>query len=454
MNYYPSFFIFMIFCISNFRVSIGRQGLVVNICDTVKDSIAIKDLEIIRHCIPDPPCQYCLEITDTEPLFHAVHIIKHRGSTWYQQSVVIIEKNVPKETFSHFLYNMLKDTTKLLPDGSYEFGSTEENIHYVLKHVMRLNTTCQLPDEVLLVYLRLGMTMDEISDTSAFLNSISSFKEILLVGVIVGANAERSESYKGNKLILENYLFIVRLAQLIKSRYPTMIVEIYSAINFDNIFCLLVFSKYVYFVEEMGPQALLEHIRKHHDLSIPFIKSIDTNLLKENATKASNECSALQRTGTDKIPNMWVQQGSARSATTLQYRILTMIGLAICGGNGIVTNFISSDYAMAKYSDLANKNPNKLYIIKAHIESALNYTTRGAYIFITTINERGERYDEKVDRLRLRQIPVKFVQEYDEVLRVGPLIVKKYLELFKLPAKTVSLLIDIIEGWDLMRLCW
>lgn len=146
------------------------------------------------------------------------------------------------------------------------------------------------------------------------------------------------------------------------------------------------------------------------------------------------------------MPNVWLQFGKPRTATTLQFKILVLIATYLCDGKGIETSYIptASSTKMKELMETAARNRHRLYIVKAHDHSLLQYVSQDAQIFTTS-----DRKDNHINDLQSV-----FVQDYDEVLRKGPNIVEDYSALFNLNEKATSTIINITRAWDILRLCW
>ena len=149
------------------------------------------------------------------------------------------------------------------------------------------------------------------------------------------------------------------------------------------------------------------------------------------------------------IPNLIVQSGPPRTATTLQFRTLTIMGVLRLHESGMLHKFRSM---FGKgLADISSCCDNTTFtFVKTHNE-VMNIP-RGSWLFITT---RNGRPDEKRQKMLDHYEAGIFQQSCDisEAIREQYFVARKYQPTFGLSDDEMSAVYQYLRYWDILRLC-
>lgn len=171
---------------------------------------------------------------------------------------------------------------------------------------------------------------------------------------------------------------------------------------------------------------------------------------QEEATLHSNgtECAAVKK---GMIPNVVLQVGEMRTASTLQYATLLLIGQLICPGATIKHGFVHHSRNMLDVIQ-EQPNPNVLQIYKSHSFDHATQLPSNSWIFASV--KDGANYSGELHGMsEAMQQKVLYWQNYSFVIHKGVGDLQVYRRIFLFAQFSASDLTEILNLWRTMRIC-
>lgn len=185
------------------------------------------------------------------------------------------------------------------------------------------------------------------------------------------------------------------------------------------------------------------------DASKPF-RNGTVVYFQEDSILISNgtACPAVKE---GRLPNIILQVGDMRTASTLQYTTLLLLGQLQCSGSVIKRGFVHHTRDIRDVL-AEQRDPNVLQIYKSHTFPHIESLPKNAWIFVSV---SGESNATKIvsDIKRKYHRDVQNLQSFNEVKhnKVGNL--SSYHQWFRFSAFPLNFLTSTLELWRTIRIC-
>lgn len=157
----------------------------------------------------------------------------------------------------------------------------------------------------------------------------------------------------------------------------------------------------------------------------------------------AQECLALKN-GT--IPNVWLQIGDQRTASTLQYVTLILIGSLLCENENIDWHYLQKPWGQT-IELVHNEDPTRLRVVKTHDFNFIQQITDETWIFYS-----GDQAWWLLETFPGH--PIILEARVEEVFYSSFNILNtKYRSVFNLSDKMVRILAEVVEAWVPLRKC-
>lgn len=158
------------------------------------------------------------------------------------------------------------------------------------------------------------------------------------------------------------------------------------------------------------------------------------NISQENETKAI--CQECDR----HVPNVLIQYGPGRTASTLQFQILCLMMI-----------MLHEDEASSIGCYFHRKPSHKYSVIKTHDRKfLLQSLPRDAWIFMTSRSQLPSELKRKEETLNRT---LKYIVDIGMVARKGHFIAYDYQSIFGISDKQMSDVVSYLRFWDILRRC-
>ena len=143
------------------------------------------------------------------------------------------------------------------------------------------------------------------------------------------------------------------------------------------------------------------------------------------------------------VPNLIIQYGVPRTATTLQFEILCLMMAFLHEDE---KNSVGCFYFI---------NPNSKYkVIKVHhISSILPSIRPGSWVFMTSKGPLTDKLRQKVIQLKQKHIDVPYIADVNLVSKRGHFIAYEYQKIFGLTDEQMKHVVEFLRYWDIIRVC-
>lgn len=147
-------------------------------------------------------------------------------------------------------------------------------------------------------------------------------------------------------------------------------------------------------------------------------------------------------------PNLILQYGIARTATTLQFQILCLM-----------MAFLHEDEVQFVGCSHHKQKEKKYNVIKTHVISEFLNTNlpSNTWIFMTSNSSFSENKKASVSRniqkIEAKNLRIPLIADVNSVLEQGYLIVYEYQAIFGMPDDKMKHIVEYIQYWDVLRVC-
>ncbi|XP_045177472.2 uncharacterized protein LOC123537759 [Mercenaria mercenaria] len=169
------------------------------------------------------------------------------------------------------------------------------------------------------------------------------------------------------------------------------------------------------------------------------------NGLKQITKNGDNDirCESCSQT----VPNVIVQYGTKRTASTLQFQILCLM-----------MAFLHEDEKDKVGCFFNNKTVNKYTVIKTHNIVRLPISIpSNSWIFVTSSDALPLReklvFNWSIRKIKERNITIPYVADVDLVSKRGHYIAYEYQTLFGMSDENMQYIIEYLRYWDILRIC-
>lgn len=148
------------------------------------------------------------------------------------------------------------------------------------------------------------------------------------------------------------------------------------------------------------------------------------------------------------VPDVIVQFGIPRTATTLQYRILCVM-MAV----------VHEDEKESVRCNFNGTKSHKYTVIKTHelLESRVRSLPNGTWIFMTYSDKLAAKAKDRllltIDMVRQNNITIPFIAETKLVSERGYFIAYEYQAIFGISDALMKHIIDYLQYWEILRRC-
>ena len=180
-----------------------------------------------------------------------------------------------------------------------------------------------------------------------------------------------------------------------------------------------------------------------------MLKRLITVLLLLLISNIVLPCTLLQE---KKIPNVWLQLADTRTASTLQWVTLILIGNLLCEGS-VEWRYLQRCSATAMYY-AQNPDPNTLQILKSHDFCFLGAINENAWAFSSSTGDGVGQTMWIEGAFPTRHSLVKIMQGMDDIHNSSVHILNTaYKELFNLTDVMITKVVTVLEPWSVLRKC-
>lgn len=169
-----------------------------------------------------------------------------------------------------------------------------------------------------------------------------------------------------------------------------------------------------------------------------------SSLPKNNITLkegGSTICKSCKR----RVPNVILQYGSGRTATTLQFHILCLMMI-----------MVHEDDAQNVGCDFNKLPPEKYKVIKSHnmLSKASSSIPPDSWVFLTSNGTTStEKRQADLSVINKRNLTNPYVADLNLVLKRGYSIAYEYQTIFGITDKQMTRIVEYLRFWDILRVC-
>lgn len=168
-------------------------------------------------------------------------------------------------------------------------------------------------------------------------------------------------------------------------------------------------------------------------------------------TKIVEERSICKAVKDGSLPtNVWIQYGHTRSASTLQFMVILLLGNYLCGGNGISVGYGGTSTA-DNIAETVKSYPNILQIYKCHSQDCVTQAPANAFIFLSGSGKNFIDNQLGVWSKHYNHTVVN-VQSYEHVIHRQDQLTD-YQKIFLLPQKILDFISVYLRYWEVYRTC-
>ncbi|XP_060594121.1 uncharacterized protein LOC132748497 [Ruditapes philippinarum] len=146
-----------------------------------------------------------------------------------------------------------------------------------------------------------------------------------------------------------------------------------------------------------------------------------------------------------RVPNLIVQFGKPRTATTLQFYLLCLM-----------MAFLHEDEknSVGCYYNRFETN-NKYRVIKVHSipDKGLSFIPTGSWIFMTSKGPLTKPEQDQARKLKQRRIAIPYIADVNLVSKRGHFIAYEYQKFFGLSNENMTHVVEYLRYWDILRVC-
>ncbi|XP_060594122.1 uncharacterized protein LOC132748498 [Ruditapes philippinarum] len=146
-----------------------------------------------------------------------------------------------------------------------------------------------------------------------------------------------------------------------------------------------------------------------------------------------------------RVPNLIVQYGTPRTATTLQFHLLCLM-----------MAFLHEDEknSVGCYFNRFETN-NKYRVIKRHSipDKALYFIPAGSWVFMTSKGPLTKPKQDQVRRLKQKRIAFPYIADVNLVSKRSHFIAYEYQKFFGLSNQNMTHVVEYLRYWDILRVC-
>ncbi|XP_045202150.2 uncharacterized protein LOC123555619 [Mercenaria mercenaria] len=167
------------------------------------------------------------------------------------------------------------------------------------------------------------------------------------------------------------------------------------------------------------------------------INSVSRAALKETGSKQCKNCS-------EGVPNLIIQYGVGRTATTLQFQILCLM-----------MAFLHEDEINDVGCYYNRRNLVKKYnVIKCHDISWYLTVKWSKWVFMTSNHALlSRRLNYMRGKIKDKNTTIPFIADIDLVSRRGHYIVHEYQRFFGISDEKMQHIVEYLRYWDVLRVC-
>lgn len=167
------------------------------------------------------------------------------------------------------------------------------------------------------------------------------------------------------------------------------------------------------------------------------------------APSASAGCRALEE---KRFPNVWLQVADTRTASTLQFATMVIVGNLLCGSGNVDFRYLQRLWD-GTVGYVNNGNPTHLSIVKTHDFNFINASQPDTLLF-TSIRQENKNFQRKWLR---ESYPnrVFFLTQLTGRIEQGSadFINATYRVKFNLTDDQVEVLQEVVGSWEKLRIC-
>jgi hypothetical protein len=158
------------------------------------------------------------------------------------------------------------------------------------------------------------------------------------------------------------------------------------------------------------------------------------------------DCPAVRE---GRIPSIWVQLGPPRTASTVQYVTLLLIGHILCPQ--LHTSFVWWPGKATNKLNVSYNNPNGLQIYKVHQDKLMEKINKDTPLYLFYSTDKNISAKDKTKALKGKKVT--YVQEMQRLIDSNDSLVSDYKDFFNLSSRAVNNVATYVKYFSIIRQC-